>query len=329
MTLEGLPLRAGASGEAVRDLHRRLKAAGLDVRDDSGIFGAWTETAVKQFQASRGLVADGVCGVDTWISLVDAGYRLGDRLLYLRSPMLRGEDVAELQRQLGALGFDSGRVDGIFGPCSERALRDFQRNAGLTTDGVSGPEVRAALGRLGQMTDGPVQVASIRERELLNRLPRQLADRRIVIGDLGGLSVPAVSLAQALRDEGAIVTVIDHPDRSEQAAQANNFGAELYLGLCPSSDGVPRAAYYSTAGFESVGGRRLAELAAEELRPLPFASGHDLAAAGMRLAVLRETRMPAVVCQLTRIEWVSARHPQLAEALRRAVARWVDHPVDS
>ena len=34
----------------------------------------------------------------------------------LTAPNLRGEDVAELQRILARLGFDCGRVDGIFGP---------------------------------------------------------------------------------------------------------------------------------------------------------------------------------------------------------------------
>ena len=34
----------------------------------------------------------------------------------LTAPNLRGEDVAELQRILARLGFDCGRVDGIYGP---------------------------------------------------------------------------------------------------------------------------------------------------------------------------------------------------------------------
>src|SRR6266545_3977054 len=47
--------------------------------------------------------------------------------------MLRGDDVYELQRELGSLGFDAGRVDGIFGPRTLEALLGFQRNAGVTT----------------------------------------------------------------------------------------------------------------------------------------------------------------------------------------------------
>jgi N-acetylmuramoyl-L-alanine amidase len=325
MAIEGLPLQAGTAGAGVRDLQRRLIAAGFALADASGWFDSSTESAVRRFQHARGLVVDGICGRDTWTVLVEAGHHLGDRLLYLRSPMLRGDDVAELQRKLGALGFDAGRVDGILGPATEGALKDFQRNAGLTTDGVCGPDVLAALGRLGGMTAGPVQVPGIREREHLERTPRRLTDRRIVIGDLGGLSVPALGLARRLRTVGAITTVVDHPDRSVQAIQANDFDAQLYVGLCLSADGEARAAYYATQGFESTGGRHLAELVADEIRgPFP---DDAVAVSGMRLPVLRETRMPAVVCHLRHIEQAVERYPQLAAALARAISKWVAQPV--
>jgi N-acetylmuramoyl-L-alanine amidase len=131
--------------------------------------------------------------------------------------------------------------------------------------------------------------------------------------------------ARALQDAGAITTVVDHPDRSAQARQANDFKAELYVGLCISSDGGTRAAYYATEGFESVGGRHLAELVADAIRgPFP---DEPATASGMRLPVLRETRMPAVVCHLIRAERVVERCPQLAAALTHAISRWVVQPV--
>src|SRR3954453_10791041 len=103
--MDVLPLRSGDPGDAVRDLQRRLTALGLDLSvEPQGAFGVGTERAVTEFQTRRGLPHTGVCDEATWRSLVEAGYRLGDRLLYLRSPMLRGDDVAELQRQLGTLG---------------------------------------------------------------------------------------------------------------------------------------------------------------------------------------------------------------------------------
>ena len=57
----------------------------------------------------------GRCDELTWTALVEAGWTLGDRLLMITAPNLRGEDVAELQRILARLGFNCGRVDGIFG----------------------------------------------------------------------------------------------------------------------------------------------------------------------------------------------------------------------
>ena len=64
-------------------------------------------------------------------------------------PMLRGDDVAELQRRLNGLGFDAGREDGILGDDTTRALLEFQRNMNLPTDGMCGPATLAVLDRVG------------------------------------------------------------------------------------------------------------------------------------------------------------------------------------
>ena len=112
-------------------------------------FGAATERPCAAFQDDRGLRVDGIVGRHTWASLVESGFALGDRLLYFRQPMLRGDDVAELQRRLNALGFDAGRVDGIFGADTHRALVEFQRSTGLVADGMCGPDTVAALDRVG------------------------------------------------------------------------------------------------------------------------------------------------------------------------------------
>src|SRR5205085_7699443 len=97
-------------------------------------YDASLEAAVRAFQDQRGLRVDGICGPETWGALIESGFELGDRLLYLSGPMLRGDDVEELQRRLNVLGFDAGREDGILGPETETALRQFQRNAGTTSD---------------------------------------------------------------------------------------------------------------------------------------------------------------------------------------------------
>lgn len=57
----------------------------------------------------------------------------------------RGRYVRNLQQVLNALGYNSGTVDGIFGTQTRKAVRNFQRAAGLVVDGVAGPATKAAL----------------------------------------------------------------------------------------------------------------------------------------------------------------------------------------
>src|SRR4029077_990480 len=115
---------------------------------------------------------DGICGPETWGALIESSYTLGDRLLYTHAPMLRGDDVIDLQGRLNALGFDAGREDGILGPETETALRQFQREYGLEPDGVCGPATITALTRVGTLAGG--SVASVRERDSLRHHPRHL-----------------------------------------------------------------------------------------------------------------------------------------------------------
>ena len=69
---------------------------------------------------------------------------LGNRIL--RNGMC-GEDVAELQNRLIALGYSCGSygADGDFGDATERAVRAFQMGNGCEIDGVVGPQTLAAL----------------------------------------------------------------------------------------------------------------------------------------------------------------------------------------
>lgn len=317
-----LPLRRGDAGPAVDDLHQRLRRTGGTPGDD-GTFDSDTEAAVRAFQAERGIRVDGICGHQTWTALVEAGWRLGDRLLFERQPMQRGDDVAELQTRLGGLGFLEDRVDGFLGPRTRRALQDFQRNCGLTVDGICGPETIGELVRLGARTPTAVK-AGVVERARLRDTPRQLAGRRIVIGDLGGVAALASTVERVLHGLGAETSVVSHPDGSAQAQEANALDAELYIGLGISTEA--RCAFYATSGFWSEGGQRLATLLADELGR-PSVALDQIAVMGMRLPVLRETRMPAVVCELAPARVVVERGALLAEQIRVAVGAWVVDPL--
>jgi N-acetylmuramoyl-L-alanine amidase len=319
-----LPLTGGDRGEAVRDLQRRLTALGYEPAGETGELGPGTTDAIRRFQTDRGLEVDGECDRHTWTVLVEASYQLGDRLLYLRAPMVRGDDVADLQRRLGSLGFDAGRVDGILGPDTEAALKDFQRNAGLTSDGVCGRDTLDALSRLRTPTGDETSVRMTREREALRHDPRLLADQRVALVDPGGLGSLAGALARGLQTQGAVVAVLHHPDPSEQAVGANEFAADVVLALHLDADACARASYFSVPGFASVGGRRLAEVIADELPP-PFP---PVQVEGKRLPLLRETRMPAVAVRLGPTETVVEHVSRVAAALEGALRRWAEEPIE-
>jgi peptidoglycan hydrolase-like protein with peptidoglycan-binding domain len=59
-------------------------------------------------------------------------------------------NIAALQVAMNALGLYPHPIDGISGPWTQRAVRTFQAQRGLTVDGVAGPQTRAALGKRGR-----------------------------------------------------------------------------------------------------------------------------------------------------------------------------------
>ena len=58
----------------------------------------------------------------------------------------KGEPVKQLQRRLKSLGYDVGKVDGVMGAKTERALKLYQRRHKLTADGICGRATAKQLG---------------------------------------------------------------------------------------------------------------------------------------------------------------------------------------
>ena len=114
----------------------------------NGVFDEDTEEALLAFCRSSGIPESRQVGDRLWAALIDATFRLGDRTLYLRMPHFHGNDVLQLQNALGALGFPCGGADGIFGAHTEDALRKFQMNMGLPTDGIVGAATFRAINNL-------------------------------------------------------------------------------------------------------------------------------------------------------------------------------------
>ena len=184
----GLLARLGYRGPVVRDLRERLAAVGViaDGRPDADragadVFDEDLDAAVRSFQQERGLLVDGIVGPWTFAALEAARWRLGDRLLqHTPGHLVRGDDVTELQERLFGLGFHPGRVDGLFGPDTEAAVRAFQRGVGLDADGQVGPSTLRAFADLRRSVAGGSPV-TLRETEQVRRSGHSLAGRVVVL----------------------------------------------------------------------------------------------------------------------------------------------------
>ncbi|MFI0793807.1 peptidoglycan-binding protein [Micromonospora rubida] len=113
------------TGVNVYTVQHLLTARGHATEID-GIFGGDTEAKVKSFQAAAGIGATGVVNATTWPALVTT----------VRSGVT-SHAVRAAQRQLNRRGYVLV-VDGVFGAGTDSATRDFQRQNGLTVDGVIG-----------------------------------------------------------------------------------------------------------------------------------------------------------------------------------------------
>ncbi len=140
-TVEILPfplVRRGDRRFPVRPLQQLLRARNHPVAVD-GIFGPNTEAAVKAFQSSKGLAADGIVGPQTWPRLI-VQVKKGSR----GDPVRGVQEVMKFHDQSNGEG-PGVQVDGIFGPRTDAFVRGFQTAVGIDSDGIVGPITWRAL----------------------------------------------------------------------------------------------------------------------------------------------------------------------------------------
>jgi N-acetylmuramoyl-L-alanine amidase len=315
-------LTLGDRGKEVSDVQKRLHALGHELGNEGldGFLGPRTRLALRAFQQERGLLADGVLGANTWRELVEAGYALGDRLLYLRVPNFRGDDVLALQVKLDLLGFNAGPERGIFDTSVERALIDFQRNAGLPPDGIVGDDTVRKLDALRKAESGR-EGKKIPDRDEGFVPETSLAGVVVAIDPgHGGQDVGVVSpggrrekdltlavglrLAELLRAEGSRVVMTRESDqtvplyvRTDTAeTAAASYLVSLHFNACESPAAAGAVCYYfQRSHYYSEHGSRLADYIGAEvgrLSPAGFVAG-----LGRNFAVLREPTAIAVLVE--------------------------------
>jgi hypothetical protein len=303
-------LRPGDSGRAVRHARSLLERAGYSVDDpDPSHFGPSMEEAVRSFQAQHLLPVTGVIDPATFRMLASWAWRLGERMLYLRRPYFRGQDVEELQEKLSALGFHEGRCDGIFGPETEVAVREFQRHAGLYPDGIVGPATLATLKRLAPRFAPPGNLPSIKEA-----LHLQAPDGVVFIAESGGLSHLLVATARELRSLNLPHFQSLAHSADTHVREANTMKARVAVLMRMAQD--RRVKYFKSSRTESSHGRSLASLIATAVEQ---AIGHRPEVVGCTETFLARTRCPAAILELPQLDPLSQTLPELAAGLAKTL----------
>jgi N-acetylmuramoyl-L-alanine amidase len=267
----------------VRELQERLISLGhAPLLDAIGTFADGTAVSVEAFQHARGLPVTGVVDATTWSRLVEAGWQPGRRLLYLTKPNLRGDDVADLQVHLAQLGFNPGRIDGVFGPLLERALTVFQRNCGLPTSGTLTKETLRELTRM---------TLSTSSKHLVNDA-RDVAGFYVVATGplvLCGQSALVAPLSKTLSSSFDVECITNTPD-DEVAHYANATDATAVLSLFEDAtlSGI-HLHYWASYRSHSRRGEHLASTLAARLSHAPKLPPVEVT--GMALPIMRETTM--------------------------------------
>ncbi|MEL4504516.1 peptidoglycan-binding protein [Luteococcus sp. H138] len=209
-------LKAGATGDRVRELQHRLQQLEWFEGKITGTFGDATSASVRGFQEKRQLPVNGVVDATTWNELVKRTKQpTRDQLYNIMKPGpallkqgMTGAKVRELQARLKQIGWFSGKVSDNYGPATGKAVKDFQTKRGIP---VTGEVDQRTLDRLAGMTRQPT-------REELNNLPPKVVAPRL---DPRCLTGRALCISKSADKLAWVV------DGKVQSVMSVRFGSEL------------------------------------------------------------------------------------------------------
>ncbi len=182
----GTPLKVGSTGADVRFIQyclselRREEYPQLAAIAVDGIYGSGTRKTVTQYQGIKGLAADGIVGRVTWNTITtDYAAHFDPDPAYPGTPITYGSTgapVLTMQILLNRIStlYTALPViadDGIFGSNTAWSTKLFQRQFGLSADGVIGPKTWAAIVSVASLINSrnPAEVTTVYPGYLLRQ----------------------------------------------------------------------------------------------------------------------------------------------------------------
>ena len=284
----------GEKSDVVLAAQEQLKSLGYLLSEPDGAYGQETVDAVKQFQARNDQVVDGYLGPGTRLALSspDAkpmGLRLGDE----------NNNVSKVQELLSKYGYlHSANITGYYGEVTEKAVKSFQTQNGLASDGTVGAMTMAKLtGENVKKAPKQSAASSNQNSQAASRPAGGSSQTAASSGSGGGAgaagsSAPAasgpsgVSGSSAVSTSGGVSTLLAVAQSKLGcpyvwgAKGPNSFDCSGFVDLCLNQAGVNQS-YITSAGWRNVGRyTRISNFSDIRAGDIVVVSGHVGIAAG-------------------------------------------------
>jgi len=242
-------LKYGSKGSRVTLLQKALNELGYNCGKADGSFGAGTQKAVKAFQKAKGLSSDGKAGQQTLKKIESllsgntssdssssSGSNSSGSTASIPTRTLRkgstGSDVKSVQTRLKELKYYTGSIDGSYGNGTMNAVKAFQKNNGLSDDGIAGTQTYKKLFSDSAKANGTASSGSSSSSS-----GYKIPDRTLRKGSSG---TDVENLQQRLKDLGYYTSLVDGSFGSGTVNALKAFQSKHGL----DADGVAGSATY-------------------------------------------------------------------------------------
>lgn len=157
-----------------------------------------------------------------------------------------GDEVKSIQRKLSSLGYYKGNIDGIYGQATKSAVTAFQRNCGITVDGICGKQTLLYLG-LGSGSSSNTTSYSNSDVELIAKVisaeargesyEGQVAVGAVILNRVKHPSFPD-SISGVVYQNGAFSCINDSNWYADVAGSAKRAAVDALNGWDPSGGAI-------------------------------------------------------------------------------------------